>query len=496
MSTPEDWQQRSRALRFDTRPWIGGAHRASTSETTVAQLSPVDGRRLYDLPVGSQDDADLAVDAARKAFDSGMWSGASPLMRKAILFGFADLIDKHREDLALLDCVEMGRPIAMALGDAFAAGAIVRYYAEYCDKLQGGTAAAPAGVIQYNLREPRGVVAALVPWNYPLPNAALKLGPALAVGNTVVLKPSELASSSALRLAELATEAGLPPGVFNVVPGLGSSIGAALAAHPGVDFIAFTGSTATGQQLMKIVGGSQLKPLQLECGGKSANIVCADCGDLDAVAQDAAGRIFANQGQLCVAGTRLIVHKSLEAELLARIVGLAGALKVGDPLDPQTNFGPLASRARMESVLAACVAGAKAGAALLTGGRRVGTEGCFVAPTVFIGVAPQMRLAQDDIFGPVLSVMTFDTVTEAVALANSTVYGLSATVWTKSQSTAHAFIRGLKAGRVAVHAAPPDPASFVFPMAAEPFGQSGFGAGAGLEGIELYTRLKAVDIHA
>lgn len=498
MTAEANWEEKRKALRFDLRPLIAGKREASRSEATTPCLSPRDGAHLYDLAAGSGDDAERAVKAARAAFEGGGWSGASPLMRKAVLFGFADLIDRNQAELALLDSVEMGKPISLALGDCFATAHIVRYYAEYCDKITGSTAPAPAGLVQYNQREARGVVAAIVPWNYPLPNAALKIAPALAAGNAVVLKPSELSSSSALRLAELAHQAGVPPGMLNVVPGFGASVGAALAASVDVDLVAFTGSTATGLRLMSAVGASHLKPLQLECGGKSANIVCADCADLDAVAQDAARRIFDNQGQLCVAGTRLIAHRSIKQDLVTRIRVAAEALRIGDPLDPTVNFGPLASRARMDAVLAHCEAANKEGAQLVLGGTvtRPESGGFFVAPTIFDAVTPGMRLAQDDIFGPVLSVMSFETTQEALAIANSTSYGLSATVWTKDLSTATAFIRGLKAGRVAVHAAPADPAAFVFPIAAEPFGQSGFGAEAGREGFETYTRLKAVDIHA
>jgi acyl-CoA reductase-like NAD-dependent aldehyde dehydrogenase len=496
-ATEESWSEKRKAVRFDVRAFVAGKREASNSETTVERVSPGDGAHLYRLPVGSQEDADRAVRAARVAFDGGSWSDAPPLMRKAILFGFADLIEKNQQELALLDCLEMGKPISMALGDVVATTYIIRYYAEYCDKITGEAAPTPQGVVQFNQREPRGVVAAIVPWNYPLPNAALKIAPALAAGNAVVLKPSELSSSSALKLAELAIQAGVPEGIFNAVPGMGSSVGASLAANPDVDFIAFTGSTATGRFLMKTIGSSHLKPLQLECGGKSANIVFGDFADLDAVAADAARRIFDNQGQLCVAGTRLIAHKSIKQELVERVRKAASALQAGDPLDPNTNYGPLASRARMEAVLASCEAGSKGGAKLVQGGKRVlpDSGGFFVEPTIFDNVTGQMPIAQDDIFGPVLSVMSFDTPEEAIALANGTIYGLSATVWTKDLATAHVTARKLKAGRVEIHAAPSNPAAFVFPMAAEPFGQSGFGAEAGREGFEAHTRLKAIEIH-
>ena len=479
------------------QPVIGGRRVSSKSDKTVDCVSPADGKRLYVLPAGSAHDVDAAVQAGRAAFDLGPWPQFSPMVRKSMLFGFADLIDKHRDELALYGATEMGKPISAALSDVFATAHIIRYYAEFADKVVGSTGASAASLVQYNVREPRGVVAALVSWNYPLPNAALKIGPALAAGNAVVLKPSELASSSSLRLGELAAEAGIPEGVYSVVPGLGSTVGVALATHKGVDLVAFTGSTATGHALMKAVGLSSLKQVQLECGGKSANIVFADCGDLAVVAQDAAGRIFTNQGQLCVAGTRLIAHKSIKDALVAAVQACAEGLSVGDPLDPATNFGPLASRARMDAVLRHVRSGSAAGAKLRTGGKqtRTDSQGFFVEPTVFDNVTPEMEIAQADIFGPVLSVMSFDTADEAVALANSTPYGLSASVWTKDLATAHTMIRRLKAGRVTVLASPPNPAAFGFPMGAEPFGQSGFGAEGGREGFEAFTRLKAVEIN-
>jgi len=497
MTTFEEWRDRSIKLKFDVRPVIGGMRVTSRSEESVDRVSPADGKTLYSLPKGSLTDIDDAVRSCRATFEAGNWSDLPPMVRKAVLLGFAAAIEANSENLALFDCMEMGKPIGQAIGDAVAAAYIVRYYAEFIDKAYASSAPSAPSLVQYQRREPRGVVGAIVPWNYPLPNAALKIAPALAAGNCVVLKPSELSSSSALRLAELAVQSGVPAGAFNVVPGLGPVVGAALAAHKDVDFIAFTGSTSTGRALMREAGTSSLKPLQLECGGKSANIVFDDCADLAHVAQDAAGRIFANQGQLCVAGTRLVAHASIKDELVKKIVDGAKTLHIGHPLDPATTFGPLASQARMESVLAYCRDGVEAGAELRWGGRQSRQEsgGFFVEPTIFDEVKGDMRIAQDDIFGPVLSVMSFETMDEAASLANSTVYGLSATVWTRDMSTAHHMIRRLNVGRVTVLAAPQDPGAFAFPMGAEPVRQSGFGAEAGREGFETYTKLKAVEIH-
>ena len=489
--------ERRKGLPFDLRSVIGGKRVSSQSDDTIDCVSPADGVKLYALPAGSKADVDTAVGAARSAFDSGPWPHFSPMVRKSMLFGFADLIDQHKEELAAFDSAEMGKPISAAMGDLFATAHIIRYYAEFADKSFGGTAPSAASLVQYNVREPRGVVAAMVSWNYPLPNAALKIGPALAAGNTVVLKPSELASSSSLRLGELAAQAGIPEGVLNVVSGLGSTIGSALAAHSGVDFVAFTGSTATGRAIVSATGASRLKALQLECGGKSATVVFADCSSIEAAAQDAAQRIFTNQGQLCVAGTRLIVEASIKDRIVDAILAAAEALKVGDPMDADTTFGPLASRGRMDAVLSHIDGAKRGGAKLRKGGRqlRADSGGFFVEPTVFDSVTPDMDIAQADIFGPVLSVMTFATDDEATALANSTDYGLSATVWTTDLGTAHHMTKRIRAGRVTVMAAPANPAAFGFPMGAEPFGQSGFGAEGSREGFEAFTRLKAIEIN-
>ncbi|MBS0416499.1 MAG: aldehyde dehydrogenase family protein [Proteobacteria bacterium] len=498
MSVESTWRQKSQAVRFDTRPVISGRRVESSSQSTLDCVCPADGRTLYQLQSGSPADAGAAVESAREAFDRGAWSGYSPLARKSILSGFAAAIDTNAQELALLDCLEMGKPISAAIADVSACGHIFRYYAEYADKLFGSTAVTAPGLTQFSSRQPRGVVAAIVPWNYPLPNAALKVGPALAAGNCVVLKPSELSSSSALRLAEIALSCGVPPGAFNVVPGAGNTVGAALVAHPQVSFVAFTGSTQTGSALQRAAAQSGPKALQLECGGKSANMVFPDCADLDVVAEDVAQRIFTNQGQLCVAGTRLIVHRSIRTELVKRVMARAQALQIGDPLDPQTQFGPLASYPRMQSVLEHIRGGVKAGAVVALGGEQLAAAsgGFFVGPTILEAVTPEMAVAQEDIFGPVLSVLSFDTLDEAVALANASRYGLSASVWTGSLATAHTVAARLRVGRVTVLAGAPNPAAFAFPMGAEPVGQSGFGAEGGREGIEIYTTLKAVEIHA
>ncbi len=497
MSKNADWSQRAAAIRFDVRAVVAGKRTQSRSDATLDRFRPSDGSMLYALPEGSAEDVDLAVGAARSVFDAGYWADMSPLIRKAILNAFAGLVDANKEELALLDSVEMGKPITQSLGDVIGAAYIIRYYAEFADKALGTTVPTAARLVQYTRREPRGVVAAIVPWNYPMPNAALKVAPALAAGNSVVLKPSEFASMSALRLAELAIEAGIPPGTFNVVPGRGVTVGAALAAHDHIDLVAFTGSTETGRKILALAGQTRMKPLQLECGGKSANIVLSDVEDLDAVAQDAAQRIFANQGQLCVAGTRLIVHESLKDELVDGIVARAKSLTIGDPLDPSTDFGPLVSAARRDAVIGHCSAAVADGATLCCGGGRATASGggYFVQPTIIDDVRPEMAIAQEDVFGPVLAVLSCADAADAIRLANDSRYGLSATLWTRDLAAAQSAIRRLRVGRVTILSKAPDPSAFAFPMGAEPCNQSGFGAESGADGFETYTRLKAVEMH-
>lgn len=492
--TLESWQQRAASVAFDGRAVINGERVEIDATETIDIVSPRDGRRLQALGRGSAADAARAVAAARSSFDAGHWRSLSPLIRKSILFGYAAAIEKEAESLALLDCLEMGKPINQALGDVVGCAHIIRYFAEWADKIHGDSAPPMTGAIHFNRREPRGVVAGIVPWNYPLPNAALKIGPALAAGNSIVLKPSEWSPSSALRLAEIAIAAGIPPGVLNVLPGAGVTVGSALAAHEGVDLIAFTGSTGTGRTLARLAA-DRMTALQLECGGKSANIVFDDLPDLDVVADDVAQRIFTNQGQLCVAGTRLIVHENRKAQLVDAVRRRAEALAIGDPLDPATAFGPLASSARAESISRAIHAALDAGATALCGGPRSSRGGAYLDPTILDDVRVDMAVAQQDLFGPVLSVMSFTTIDEAIALANSTPFGLTATVWTRDLKAAGAMVDRLAAGRITVLAAPPSPIAATVPLASEPFGQSGKGAEAGREGFEIHTRLKAIELH-
>lgn len=399
-----------------------------------------------------------------------------------------------KNSLAILDTLEIGKPISAALSDvsSFAAG-IMRTTAELTDKIYGNVASMSDSNLVFNVYEPRGVIGAIVPWNFPVVNAVIKIAPALAAGNCVVLKPSEISPSSALKLAELAVEAGIPSGVFNVVPGLGHTVGAALASHPRVDLLTFTGSTNTGRLLMTHAGQSNGKPLLLECGGKSPHVVFDDVDNLDRIARVAVQRMYWNQGQVCSALTRLIVHQNIKHELLGKIIKLTKALKPGDPLDEKTTFGSLASVAQRDRVKRHIELGLEEGANPVMGGVDAiqGGPGCFVAPTIFDNVTTDMRIAQEEIFGPVLCVLSFKTEAEALQMANDTIYGLGATVWTKDFGRGKRMAKVIKAGGVVVRTSGEEmPDSSL--IDSEPQKASGFGSESGLRGMQSYCTLKAV----
>lgn len=496
----QDYREAAHVTTWNIRPFIAGAYRDSLSADGVDNVNPATGRTLCTFAAGAAADVDAAVGAAREAFEAGHWRDAGPLQRKAALHRYCDLLERHADELALRDSLEMGKPIAHAQMDAAVlAPAFARYYAESIDKIYGHTAHSDAASLCFTMLEPRGVVGAIAPWNFPVVNAAIKLFPALAAGNSIVLKPSEYAPSSALRMAELALEAGIPPGVVNVVPGLGPTVGAALAAHDHVDFLSFTGSTATGRALMRLSAGSNGKPLMLECGGKSPCVIFADAAaELDGIARRVVGEAMWNQGQVCVTRSRVLVESSIAPALAERIAAAARELAAGDPLDPDTGFGPLASRMQAQKVLDLIASGRDEGARLLHGGRTVlpETGGCFVEATVFDRVTPAMRLWREEIFGPVVTLTEFTTVDEALALANDTPYGLAATVWARNLVTARRMLRGLKAGEITVHASPAECEGSGFALPQEPRGASGFGTETGLEGLRSYMTIKKVEIHA
>jgi gamma-glutamyl-gamma-aminobutyraldehyde dehydrogenase len=432
---------------------------------------------------------DLAVAAARRAFDHGPWPRWTPAKRGRLLRRLAEVVEAHRAELALLVSLEMGKPITDAHDVELRATInTFRWYGELADKLAGEIPDTPDDALALVTREPVGVVGAVVPWNFPLTMAAWKVAPALAAGCTVVLKPAEQSPLSALRLAELGTEAGLPPGVFNVVVGHGALAGRALGLHPDVDALAFTGSTAIGRHFLHYAADSNLKRVWLELGGKSPNIVLPDAPDLDTAAATAAWGIFFNQGEMCTAPSRLLVHSAVANRVVDAVVEYARDLRVGDPLDPATQMGPLVSPAHLARVVDLIATGRSEGARLRCGGERAQplADGYFLEPTVFDRVTPDMRVAREEIFGPVLSVLTFDTVEEAVALANDSEYGLAAGVWTSDVSTAHRLSRALRAGTVWVNCYEEGDLTV-------PFGgvrQSGHGRDKSVHALDKYTDLK------
>lgn len=432
---------------------IDGARSAASDGATMQVVSPLDGRVLTTVPKGTKADAEAAVAAARTAFDDGRWSDRAPAERKAVMLRWAALIEENALELAVLGVRDNGTEIGMAVkAEPLSAAATIRYYAEAIDKLYGEIAPTGHGNLGLVHREPVGVVGAIVPWNFPLMIGAWKLGPALAAGCTVVLKPAETASLTLLRLAELALEAGLPAGVLNVVTGEGAVIGAAIAESMEVDVLVFTGSGPTGRRLLEASARSNLKRVYLELGGKSPNIVFADTADLDEAAKVSANGIFRNSGQVCVAGSRLLVERAVHDVFVEKLAAHARTMKVGDPLDVATAAGAVNSLRQLEQNLG-FVEEARAAGREIMGGNRIleETGGYFMEPTIVTGVSPQDRLAQEEVFGPVLAVMPFDTEDEAVALANGTDFGLAAAVWTADLSRAHRMVRRIRAGIVHVN---------------------------------------------
>ncbi|MDR6618498.1 gamma-glutamyl-gamma-aminobutyraldehyde dehydrogenase [Klebsiella sp. 1400] len=481
------WQQKARELTIETRLFINGEYSAAADNSVFTTVDPAAQQTLAEVARGKKADVDRAVQAARGVFDRGDWSQASPAQRKAVLTKFADLMDAHREELALLETLDTGKPIRHSLRDDIPGAArAIRWYAEAIDKVYGEVAPTSGNELAMIVREPIGVIAAVVPWNFPLLLACWKLGPALASGNSVVLKPSEKSPLTALRLAGLAKQAGLPDGVFNVVSGFGHEAGQALALHPDVEVITFTGSTRTGKQLLKDAGDSNMKRVWLEAGGKSANIVFADCPDLQKAVNATAGGIFYNQGQVCIAGTRLLLEESIADRFLDLLKEQAKAWQPGNPLDPNTTMGMLIDNTHADSVHSFIRAG-EAHSTLLLDGRK-NPWPAAVGPTIFVDVDPASPLSQEEIFGPVLVVTRFHTEEQALALANDSRYGLGAAVWTRDLSRAHRVSRRLKAGSVFVN-------NYNDGDMTVPFGgykQSGNGRDKSLHALEKFTELKTI----
>ncbi|MEH6491677.1 aldehyde dehydrogenase [Halopseudomonas sp.] len=487
----QDWEQRAAALQIQGQAFVAGQYQSAASGETFDCISPIDGRVLAQIASCDQADAEQAVANARAVFDSGVWSRSAPAKRKKVMQRFANLLEQHAEELALLETLDMGKPISDSLAvDIPGAANAIRWSAEAIDKVYDEVAPTAHDELGLITREPVGVVAAIVPWNFPLLMASWKLGPALATGNSVVLKPSEKSPLTAIRIAALALEAGLPAGVLNVLPGYGHTVGKALALHMDVDTIVFTGSTRVAKQLMIYAGESNMKRVWLEAGGKSPNVVFADAPDLDAAAEAAASAIAFNQGEVCTAGSRLLIEASIKDVFVEKV---AAALKAswapGHPLDPNTAVGALVDTTQIDTVLRYIEAGREDGARLVLGGNRVmqDTGGLFVEPTVFADVNNSMRIAREEIFGPVLSVISFNDFDEAMAIANDTIYGLAAAVWTADLSKAHRAARALRAGSVWVNQY--DGGDMTAPFGG--FKQSGNGRDKSLHAFDKYTELKS-----
>jgi aldehyde dehydrogenase (NAD+) len=470
-----------------TQLLIDGQWREAISGKRFETLNPATGEVITSVAEADKADVDLAVKAARKAFEEGPWSKMTATDRGRILSKLADLIMEHRDELAELETMDNGKPISDSRNiDVPLVADCIEYYAGWANKVHGETIPVPGPFLNYTLREPIGVVGQIVAWNFPMLLAAWKMGPALATGNTVVLKPAEQTPLSALRLGELCLEAGIPPGVVNVLPGFGPTAGAGLVTHPDVDKIAFTGEYLTGQTIMREAAGT-LKRVSLELGGKSPNIVFADA-DLDAAVAGSLMGIFWNQGEVCCAGSRLFLQESVYDQFMEKLVGKAGKMKVGDPMDPKTQIGALISEDHLNKVLRYINTGKEEGATLRTGGDQPTKRGYFVNPTIFDGVNDSMKIAREEIFGPVLSVIRFKDVDEVAPRANNTFYGLAAAVWTRDVGKAHAMARKLKAGTVWIN-------TFNVVSSLSPFGgykMSGFGRELGVHALELYTQVKSV----
>jgi acyl-CoA reductase-like NAD-dependent aldehyde dehydrogenase len=486
--TATDWQALAGKLAIEGRAFINGRFVDALSGETRPTVNPANGRELAKVALCGPEDADLAVRGARDAFDSGAWSEMAPMERKMVLVRWAELIERHREELALLETLDVGKPISDTLNvDVPSAVRTIRWSGEAIDKVYDEIPPTPHDTLALIQRLPLGVVAAIVPWNFPLSTTAWKLAPSLATGNSVVLKPASNTPLSALFIARLAAEAGLPDGVLQVLPGPGGSLGKHLALHMEIDGLTFTGSTPVGKQLMQYSGQSNLKRTFLELGGKSPNIVFADA-NLEKAAAMAAVAVFYNGGQTCTAGTRLIVERAIQDEFLQRVMENAQKWLPGDPLDPATPMGPMIDEGQCRTVAEYVDIGRGEGAELICGGEQVlkSSGGYYYQPSIFAGVDNAMRVAREEIFGPVLSVIPFDTAEEAVAIANDSIYGLAGAVWSRNIDTAHKVARAVRVGTMGIN-------NYFGGDITVPFGgfkQSGNGRDKSIHAFRDYTELK------
>jgi acyl-CoA reductase-like NAD-dependent aldehyde dehydrogenase len=491
-----DWISRAQALTLRVRNYSSGQW-SECGGDLLEKRSPRDGQSLYRFGAGDSREVDEAVACARRAFDDGRWSAQPIQRRKDVLHALAALITKNCDELALLECLDVGKPISAAREvDLPVAAAIIKFNAEAADKFYGKVCAADRSSLSYQLQRPVGVVAGIVGWNFPLVLAAGKIGPALAAGNSLVLKPSELTSLSTARIAELAVQAGVPEGVLNVIHG-GATVGAALALHSDVNLITFTGSTQTGKKLLIAAGQSNMKRLLLECGGKAANIVFDDCPNYEAVADAVVARAFWNQGQVCTASSRLLIQDGIKEKIVPLIIKKAAELGPGDPLREETRFGAVVSLGHQQKVLSYIRKGEQEGARMIyrSNAQSPFEGGSYVSPVIFDDVHPEQTIAREEIFGPVLSIITFRDEEEAIKIANSTVYGLSVILWTRDLGRAHRVTQGIKSGWIVVNATEKTtggPSLGVLPVGGHK--ESGIGLEGGIEGLEEYTSKTTVQI--
>ena len=480
--------EKKSSIDFKTQAFINGNYTNSVTGKTFESISPVDGSLIAKVSECDVEDINNAVKAARAVFEKGSWSRMAPSKRKKILFNFADLMKKNILELGLLETLNMGKPITRATGDIAACINCTKWYAEAIDKLYDDVAPTSDNIIATITKEPLGVVGAVTPWNFPLLMACWKFAPALATGNSFILKPAEQSPLSALRVAELAMEAGIPEGVFNVIPGFGPTAGKALGTHMDVDKLGFTGSTEVGRYFLSYAGESNMKRVSLECGGKSPNIIFADAPDLDHAAKMAADGMFGNSGQVCDAPSRLLVENSIKDEFLEKVVKYSEPWTPGDPFDPSTLMGSIVDHTQTKRIMDYIDTGKNEGANVITGGEQVlqETGGCYVNPTVFKDVKNSMKVAKEEIFGPVLCAIDFENEDEALEIANDTNYGLNAMIWSNDLNKVHKLAKRIKSGKVLINSVSDGDMSL-------PHGgykQSGFGRDKSLEALGQYTQTK------
>lgn len=488
----EFWRTKAKTLKYRTQHFIDGAYVASADGRTFPSINPATGETITEIARGGEIEVNRAVAAARKAFKSGVWSRMEPRARMAVLEKFSSLIEENSQEFALLDSLDMGKPVMDMINiDIPGSVTSLKFFAETIDKIEGAVTNTASNALHYILRQPLGVVGIIVPWNYPLMMAAWKLGPALAAGNSVVLKPAEQSPLCANLIAELFIEAGGPAGVLNVVHGLGEEVGKALALHNDVDKIGFTGSTEVGKLLMIYAGQSNMKRISTECGGKTPQIILGDYDDLDTAVTYAVNGIYGNQGEVCNAGSRILVQKNIHDQFVELFTARTKEnFVLGDPLDPSTTIGPLVTASHQERVLSYIDIGKKEGASLKFGGGTFAgaPKGAYVEPTLFTGVSNQMKIAQEEIFGPVASIIPVDGLDDALEIANDSIYGLAASIWTRDISKAHIFARDIEAGVAWVNCFDHGDMTSIWGG----YKQTGNGRDKCLEAITQYTQTKSV----